>query len=201
MLSFETTPMFWAQVVGVIAFVLSVIRFQFQGQKTMLRLNALSNVFFAAHWYMLFVPHTAVLSLTSMFRSFSLSTEWGQKYKWYIVPALLIPSTVFSVYLAEPSWTIYILFMPFLTAFAEMRGCPQLYRKVCIGCDIAWLVFGFYTGSIGVVLACVFNLTSCGIGILRFEYPEAYATLQRNVSAMLAPVYALRRAKQPSAAE
>ena len=123
-----------------------------------------------------------------------MSTQWGRKYKWYIVPTILIPCAALAFHMAEPTWTLYVIALPFVTAFAEMRGCPALYRRACMICDVGWFVLGVSVGSIGIILTCLFSVTSCLISIVRFEYPELYARLTASV---LLP----SRQKQYSAAE
>lgn len=165
-------PLTWlAQGLGMIAFVISVSRYQMRDKRAMMRANGFASLIFSLHYFILGGFVGLAMAAAAGSRSLILSTETGQKYKWFIIPPILLCASAIAIITRENYFVLFVLVGPYLVASAEMLGCDFRLRKMSILSDACWLAYALMTGSFGAALSTASGIFSGAVGIMRFNLP------------------------------
>ena len=158
------------QILGLIAFVLSVLTFQQNTHKRIVLMQLLANTCFAIHFYLIGAYTGALLNAIGLARSavyICKDQKWASS-DWWIVffSALCVAACVYT-------WQGPLSLLPvcamILTSIAFGIDNPKRTRQFSFPSSPLWLIYNLVNHSWGGALTECFNITSIIIGMLRFD--------------------------------
>jgi hypothetical protein len=177
---FDELPFFYfVQAIGILAMLICVLRHQFDNIKVILRMGATSGSLFAIQMVMLGNPAGAIICFLDAFRAATMSTDMGQDHKWKFIPVIAVTGLILGFAVSGFGWQSVVLLFPFITIYAEMHNSAKIYRRAILISASCWIVYSFFTGSYGLILASGFSFVSCLIALWRFEFKELPAQKQQ----------------------
>ena len=159
---------FTAQAIGIIAMGLGMLSFQMKNTKKILLVQIFSTLIFGTHYFLIGGYAGAALNILSMIRNiifYFKEKKWAKSKIW-----IYVFTAVFAVaaYLSGDGWLGILPFLgcTFMTIAVYFES-GKTTRQIIWLSSPCWLIYNYITGSIGGVIAEVFNLTSIVISILR----------------------------------
>lgn len=158
------------QILGLVAFALSVATYQQNTHKRIVLMQLLANICFTLHFYLLDAYTGALLNAVGIARCIVYickHQKWAASNLWIIFFSLL------CVTACACTWEGYLSLLPacamVFTTVAFGVDKPALTRFFSLPSSPLWLIYGIITHSWGSVLTECFNIISIVIGMLRFD--------------------------------
>ena len=158
-----------AQAIGVVALILSTLKFQFKRPHTIGLVNCCSSSLWAVHNFMLGGVSGAVISFINVIRIFAcLNVTYSmRKYVFYVTATL---AALITFYMSEGIIAVLPFFAFCSAGYAYvLLDRPVLMRAMLIVGEILWMIYAVYIFSIPMALACALGIVSSFIGLYRFE--------------------------------
>lgn len=160
----------FAQLLGVLGFIFSVISFQQNTQKRIVFMQFLANVSFAIHFYMIGAYTGSILNSIAIIRSFVYcfkDKKWASSNIWIVI--FSVAFVVAGIYTWEGPLSILPMVAMVLSSISFGIKNPKLVRRIYFPCSPMWLIYNIAGGSIGGVMTESFAMISIIIGMLRFD--------------------------------
>lgn len=158
------------QILGLVAFALSVATYQQNTHKRIVLMQLLANVCFTLHFYMIDAYTGALLNAIGIARSavyICKHQRWAASNLWIVFFSLLCTVA------CACTWEGYLSLLPacamILTSIAFGIDNPALTRKFSFPSSPLWLIYNLINQSWGGFLTECFNLISIIVGMLRFD--------------------------------
>lgn len=160
----------FAQLLGILGFICSVISFQQNTQKRIVFMQFLANICFAVHFYMIGAYTGSILNGIAIVRSFVYcfkDKKWAASPLWMVLFSMaFVVSGIFT-------WESLLSLLPMasmvLSSVAFGVKNPKYVRLISFPCSPLWLIYNIVGGSVGGVLTECFAMISIIIGMLRFD--------------------------------
>lgn len=163
----------FAQIIGVVAFILSAVSFQAKSFKMINILKIISQILFTVQYLMLGAFTAMFMNMFSFVRGV-VYIDLEKKNKSTVL-AQVVFSIVFIV-LGILTWDgiICILAMvgTVLQTIAFGNKNPAKIRLINLPTCFMWMVYNIHYRSVGGLLSDIFSLISIIIGILRLDINE-----------------------------
>lgn len=160
----------FAQLLGVLGFIFSVISFQQNTQKRIVFVQFLANVSFTIHFYLIGAYTGSILNGIAIIRSFVYcfkDKKWASSNIWIVIFSLAF--VVAGIYTWEGPLSILPIVAMVLSSISFGIKNPKLVRRIYFPCSPMWLIYNIAGHSIGGVLTESFAMISIIIGMLRFD--------------------------------
>ena len=160
----------FAQLLGVLGFIFSVISFQQNTQKRIVFVQFLANVSFTIHFYLIGAYTGSILNGIAIIRSFVYcfkDKKWASSNIWIVIFSLAF--VVAGIYTWEGPLSILPIVAMVLSSISFGIKNPKLVRRIYFPCSPMWLIYNIAGRSIGGVLTESFAMISIIIGMLRFD--------------------------------
>ena len=159
-----------SQILGIIAFCLSVLTYQQNTHKKIVALQLIAGTCFTIHFYLLNATTGAILNAIGVLRSLVYickDKKWASSDWWIVVFSLI--STVACIY----TWENWLSILPALgmifTSIAFGINNPRKTRIFSSFSSPLWLIYNLASHSYGGVLTETFAILSIIVGMLRFD--------------------------------
>ena len=160
----------FAQLLGILGFILSIISFQQNTQKKIVLFQFLANVSFCVHFYMIGAYTGSILNGIGIVRSFIYyhkDKKWAASDWWIVLFSLVFVITGIL------TWEGILSLLPttgmILTSISFGIKNPKLVRRVAFPSSPLWLIYNLFKGSYGGVLTECFTMCSIFVAMLRFD--------------------------------
>ncbi|MEM6812691.1 MAG: YgjV family protein [Pseudomonadota bacterium] len=179
MINFLSFDMFfWGQVVGFIALLICVGKYQFKNTKTVMWINAVACGFWIFHNLLLGGLTGALMNSVAFFRNIICL-----KVKAHVRKSVFLVSLGVAGFLVLQHSSSLIDLLPFFGFFCfglanVVYDRPLAMRLVCIAGDIFWLIYALSLFAIPLIITCFLGIISSVIGILRYERDAVYNFLK-----------------------
>ncbi len=160
----------FAQLLGVLGFIFSVISFQQNTQKRIVFMQFLANVSFTIHFYMIGAYTGSILNGIAIIRSFVYcfkDKKWASSNIWIVI--FSVAFVVAGIYTWEGPLSILPMVAMVLSSISFGIKNPKLVRRIYFPCSPMWLIYNIAGSSIGGVMTESFAMISIIIGMLRFD--------------------------------
>lgn len=170
----------FAQAVGIVAMLFSVISFQQKSRRNILILQICGTVLFFVNFLLLEQYIAAILNLLGCIRYIlflqkeKLHTDnnlWLGIFTAAYVGAYVLSFTVFGEEPTLPNLLLQILpVMGMIFGHLAFRSSePAKIRRISLLASVSWLTFNAIVVAIGAILCEAFNLVSIFIAMARFD--------------------------------
>ena len=157
------------QLIGFVAFVLSLLIFQVNKRSSMLRIQMVACLLYAIHFFMLGAYTGAAMNVAGVARNFSFDKLKKSRHSW-VLPILFI--TIFFI-AAILTWQGPRSLLPAIASIggtlAVWQQNPRMIRLLSLLSPPLWLTYNVLSGSYPGILSEIFLLTSTIVGIYRFD--------------------------------
>jgi hypothetical protein len=168
----EMSFIIFIQCLGLAALALCVLRYVYNDIKVMLRAHSASNMLFGVQMMLTGNISGAIMCLTAGLRSFLFTVGLPDRYKPYIIIALVPMSLGFGLYHASNILDVVVVLTVFPIVYAEFKACEKQYRIINLFMALPWIIYGVYVGSIGLFIASLFACVSCIVALIRYDCPH-----------------------------
>lgn len=158
----------FAQIIGIIAMGFGIISYQMKNTKKIILVQIFSTLIFGTHYFLIGAYAGAALNILSMIRNiifYFKQYKWARSKIW-----IYIFTGIFAVaaYLSGDGWLGILPFLgcTFMTIAVYFES-GKTTRQIIWMSSPCWLIYNGINGSIGGVVAEVFNLTSIVISVIR----------------------------------
>ena len=162
--------MFIPQVLGLIAFLLSILTYQQNTHKRIVALQLAAGTCFTVHFYLLGNETGALLNAVGVVRSLVYlfkDKKWASSDLWIVFFSLV------SIGACAYTWEGWLSLLPTLgmvfTSIAFGVNNPKKTRIFSSFSSPLWLVYNIAGKSLGGALTEIFAILSIVVGILRFD--------------------------------
>ena len=156
-----------AQCLSLVALCSQITAGQVSRVHIMMRLNGLTASCMMIHFLLMGVVVAATIVAVSAVRSFTMSTNTGQRFKNFIVPVCMALAVSGGAYLAQEPWMLVCLGPPIVWGTAEYIGKTDVMRPAGFVCSSLWLFNNLMSVSVGGVAMNLLVMSSFGISMLR----------------------------------
>lgn len=169
-----------AQIIGIVAMLVSFLSFQQKERKTVIIFQIASTTLFAINFFMLGAIVGALLNVVAAIRSvvfMDKAKSKGDHPAWlcaFFFVYILSYVATFTVFDKEPTAiNLVIEVLPVigmvLTTIGFRQNDAKAIRKYCLLNAPLWLVYNIYNMSIGAIIGESVNIISIVIGTLRHD--------------------------------
>jgi hypothetical protein len=171
-----------AQIIGVIAFMLSAISFQAKSFKMINVLKIISQILFTIQYLMLGAFTAMLMNMFSFLRGFvyialenkNKSTQWAQ-----------LGFSITFIAMGIITWDgwigVFAILGTVLQTIAFGNKNPAKIRIINLPTCFMWMVYNWHYRSVGGLLSDVFSFVSIIIGIIRLDIPEIKSKFKKKV--------------------
>ena len=158
-----------AQIIGLIAFIFSLVAYHRKDKKTILNNMLLSNILNLVHYLLLGAFSGCVTKILAIFRDYFIILK--EKYKnlsniayliffiiLYMIATIFTYNGILSI-LPLMSAIIYIIFI--------WNGNEILIKKTAFFCYFLWLIYNIFVLSIAGIVSNIISIISTLIAIKR----------------------------------
>jgi hypothetical protein len=162
-----------AQCVGYIVLVLGVAAYSQRVDRRLKFLDAMQNIAYSAHFYLLANPAAAASALVAC--ACSLTALKPRVHSLYLALGFIAANLVAGLVFCTHFYQMFASFGSCLVAWAmfRMKGIPM--RVVILGATVCWLVNDVLSGSIGGTVLEVFIATANTTTIVRLMIQQRRA--------------------------
>lgn len=156
-----------AQGMGFVSLLFYVLAGQMKSSKMMIRVSGLGALAFSIHFLLLAAIVPCIIKLIACIRSFCMSTEFGRRYRHWIIPTCLTVAVVAGICSADSWWMLICLGGPVAWCAAEFIGEETKMRPLGIVSESFWLTNNVLVFSLGGIVASAMIITSFGLAMWR----------------------------------
>ena len=160
-----------AQIIGLIAFVVSLIAYHKKDKKTILNNMITSNILNLIHYLLLGAFSGCITKLLAIFRDyFIILKEKNKKLSnsvylivfilLYIIATIFTYNDILSI-LPLVAAIIYIIFI--------WNGNEVIIKKIAFFCYFLWLIYNIFVLSIAGIVSNIISIISTLIAIINIE--------------------------------
>ena len=160
-----------AQIIGLIAFVVSLIAYHKKDKKTILNNMITSNILNLIHYLLLGAFSGCITKLLAIFRDyFIILKEKNKKLSnsvylivfilLYIIATIFTYNGILSI-LPLVAAIIYIIFI--------WNGNEVIIKKIAFFCYFLWLIYNIFVLSIAGIVSNIISIISTLIAIINIE--------------------------------
>lgn len=161
---------FWAQMVGFLAFIVSVLSYQFKSQKTMFALRVFDDALWTTHYFMLSAITPAISVMIAVLRTFFIVFVCPQ-YKVPILAAAVVSTLAVCIYFGGYAWQNYLPFFASLFYVSSVYFHEDYVKsRVLMGCGLCmWILIGVMFGSLAEIISSAIGISSLMVGFYRHK--------------------------------
>lgn len=171
-----------AQILGVLAFILSAVSFQAKSFKMINILKIISQILFTVQYFMLGAFTAMFMNMFSFLRGI-IYIDLEKKNKSTVL-AQIVFSVIFIV-LGIITWDgiICVLAMmgTVIQTIAFGNKNPAKIRLINLPTCFMWMVYNLHYSSLGGLLSDIFSFISIIIGLIRLDIPEYKNKFKKKV--------------------
>ena len=159
----------FAQILGFIAFLVSLYAYQRVNKKDILLCMVISNIINLVHYLMLGAYSGCITKVIAIFRDFFIVLK--EKNKRLSSVLFLIIFILIYVGVSIYTFTNVLSLFPLLAAIIYIiptwLGDSKTVKKTALFCYVLWLIYNVYVLSIAGVIANIVSIVSIIIGLKR----------------------------------
>lgn len=167
-------PMF-IQFIGAIALIFSIMVFQVDSRRKMLKLHIGSSLFYTIHLFLLGGYSGSIVNLVNAARNYCFYKVKLKKHRW-IIPVGFIAIFAIVVFI---TWKDYYSVMPLIGAvfgtLAFWQKDPKLVRIFSLIVAPPWFIYSVMIGSVPMMISEVIMFSSDIVGLLRYDYHPKFS--------------------------
>jgi hypothetical protein len=159
---------YFVQIIGVIAFGLSLCSYQFKSQRILFGIRVCSDGLWALHYLLLSAITPALTVAVACIRTY-LSIFIFPQYKTVIIVCAICVVIILCILFAGDEWQNYL---PIMTAL--LFGLSNYFHddywksRILMACGLCiWIVIGIVFGSYAEIVSSGFGLLSLFLGFYR----------------------------------
>lgn len=162
-----------AQIIGVLAFILSAISFQAKSFKMINILKIISQIMFTVQYLMLGAFTAMFMNMFSFVRGF-VYIDLEKKNKSTILAQIVFSIIFISLGILTWDGIIGILAImgTVIQTIAFGNTKPSNIRLINLPTCFMWMAYNLHYSSVGGLCSDIFSLISIIIGIIRLDIPE-----------------------------
>ena len=158
-----------AQILGFIAFLISLYAYQKVNKKDILLCMVISNIINLVHYLMLGAYSGCITKVLAIFRNYFIILK--DKYKklssvLFLIIFILIYIGV-SIYTFTNILSLFPLVAAIIYIIPTWLGNSKTVKKTALFCYILWLIYNIYVLSIAGATANIVSIVSIIIGLKR----------------------------------
>ncbi len=160
----------FAQALGILGFILSIISFQQNTQKRIVLFQFLGNVSFCIHFYLIGAYTGSILNGIGIVRSFIYyfkDKRWASSDVWIFVFSVIFVVT--GIITWDGPLSVLPTVAMVLTSISFGIKNPKIVRRVAFPSSPLWLIYNVVKGSLGGVLTECFTMISILVAMYRFD--------------------------------
>ena len=157
----------FAQILGFIAFLVSLYAYQRVHKKDILLCMALSNIINLIHYLMLGAYSGCITKTLAIFRDVFIALKEknkGLSNLLFLIIFILIYIGV-SIYTFTNILSLFPLIAAIIYIIPTWLGDSKTVKKTALFCYILWLIYNIYVSSIAGVIANIISIISIIIGL------------------------------------
>jgi len=158
------------QICGLVAMLFSVVSFQMNTHKKIMRMQMSANLLFAIQYLAMGAYSGAAMHGIGLMRGivfYNSDKKWAKGKVWIISFVLMF--IVFGVITFDLPISILPPLAMVLNTFSFASTNPQFTRRTILISSPMWLVYSVVTGSIGGAINECFVMCSSILGIFRYR--------------------------------
>lgn len=157
-----------AQLLGYLAFGVSLLSFQFKSQRTLFGLNMASDAAWVGHYLALGGISPAISIAVSFLRTL-LAVFWLPQHKGVVAAVAFVLIAALCIAFNDAGWPGYlpIAAAAFFSLAAAFNDSYAISRSMIFVGMVIWVAIGLAYGSIGEVISSAFAIGSLGVGAWR----------------------------------
>ena len=160
-----------AQIVGLMAFIVSLVAYQQKNKKDILLTMVISNIINLIHYIMLNAYSGAMTKLVAILRdSFIVGKD---KYKQLKSLLFLIVFILIYIFILIYTYNGLLSVFPIIAALIYLIptwfGNSKTVKKTALFCYLLWLVYNIFVLSIAGIISNIISIISIIISIKRGE--------------------------------
>lgn len=162
-----------AQIIGVLAFILSAISFQAKSFKMINILKIISQIMFTVQYLMLGAFTAMFMNMFSFVRGF-VYIDLEKKNKSTVLAQIVFSIIFISLGILTWDGIIGILAImgTVIQTIAFGNKKPSNIRLINLPTCFMWMAYNLHYSSVGGLCSDIFSLISIIIGIIRLDIPE-----------------------------
>ena len=157
----------FAQILGFIAFLVSLYAYQRVNKKDILLCMVISNIINLVHYLMLGAYSGCITKVIAIFRDFFIVLKEKNKRLssvLFLIIFILIYIGV-SIYTFINILSLFPLLAAIIYIIPTWLGNSKTVKKTALFCYILWLIYNVYVLSIAGVIANIVSIVSIIIGL------------------------------------
>lgn len=162
-----------AQIIGILAFILSAISFQAKSFKMINILKIISQIMFTVQYLMLGAFTAMFMNMFSFVRGF-VYIDLEKKNKSTVLAQIVFSIIFISLGILTWDGMIGILAImgTVIQTIAFGNKKPSNIRLITLPTCFMWMAYNLHYSSVGGLCSDIFSLISIIIGIIRLDIPE-----------------------------
>lgn len=160
-----------AQIIGLIAFVVSLIAYHKKDKKTILNNMITSNILNLIHYLLLGAFSGCITKLLAIFRDyFIILKEKNKKLSnsVYLIVFILLYITV-TIFTYNGILSILPLVAAIIYIIFIWNGNEVIIKKIAFFCYFLWLIYNIFVLSIAGIVSNIISIISTLIAIINIE--------------------------------
>lgn len=156
-----------AQILGFIAFLISLYAYQKVNKKDILLCMVISNIINLVHYLMLGAYSGCITKVIAIFRDiFIVLKEKNKRLSsvLFLIIFILI-YTLVSIYTFTNILSLFPLVAAIIYIIPTWLGDSKTVKKTALFCYVLWLIYNIYVLSIAGVIANIISIVSIIIGL------------------------------------
>ena len=158
-----------AQIIGVLATVLSLLIYQVNRRSSMLWLGLAAGVLFAIHFYILGALTGAILNLIGIARSYTFVKVTPSRNNIWVLVLFIIIASVATVAFWQGQIGVLALVGNTASGIAFWQKKPKSIRRWALISPPLWFAYNALSRSYPGMFIEVMNVLSAVTGIYRFD--------------------------------
>jgi len=166
----ELTPQILiAQAIGLCSALLFITATQQKETRRILQFNGMGGVLIAANLFMLGGTLSAGVAIIAACRNFIIATQFGDRWKNYIIPLSLAAILSLTLSMGITNWgQSFIIIGPIFGSIAYIQHTMFKVRGFLFLCESTWLINALVFGSIGGIILGFAVTSGHFIAIVRY---------------------------------
>ena len=157
----------FAQIIGFIAFIVSLYAYQRVKKRDILLCMVISNIINLIHYLMLSAYSGCITKTLAIFRdTFIVLKEKNKRLSsvLFLIIFILI-YTLVSIYTFTNILSLFPLVAAIIYIIPTWLGDSKTVKKTALFCYVLWLIYNIYVLSIAGVIANIISIVSIIIGL------------------------------------
>lgn len=157
------------QIIGIIAFIISLIAYHYQEKKKILSTSIISNTLKLIHYLLLGATSGGLTKLIAILRDFIIIKK--EKYKFLSSNILFFDLLILYVLISFLTYKNILSLLPIIASLTNFipvwNGNTMTIKKAAFFCYLFWLIYDISISSISGIISHTISILSIFLTIIK----------------------------------